>query len=348
MKKSLSGPDYSQLQHDPEHQDTHAQHQQTSRKDKAQLLNFTSSSLKAAVLSGLLYTTSSAALTLLNKKVLVHYGFTAVHALLCFHCMLAVLLVKACSLLQLAQIEPLTLELVQIWLPVNLIFVGMLATNFYALQTVGVGMVSILKNLANLFIIIGDYVFFKRTYSWHIWLCLSLMIVSVVAGGATDVQFSLGGYGWQMVNNVFTAAYALYLSRVTEKLGSHTVEHKPLNQLSMVYYNNVLTIPVSLLIVVFTGEFQDLLQQPALRDTSFQVYATLGGVLGFCLSFSSIWFVSLTTATLYSLMGSLNKVVVAAVGIWLFQESTEPRNLASIIVGLAAGALLPFIKSYVS
>jgi hypothetical protein len=46
-----------------------------------------------------------------------------------------------------AQVEPLSWELVRIWMPVNLLFVAMLATNFAALQLVGVGMVSVLKNL---------------------------------------------------------------------------------------------------------------------------------------------------------------------------------------------------------
>jgi len=42
--------------------------------------------------------------------------------------------------------------------------------------------VSILKNLSNLFIIIGDRVCFNRTYSWHVWACLVLMIGSVMTG----------------------------------------------------------------------------------------------------------------------------------------------------------------------
>lgn len=40
------------------------------------------------------------------------------------------------------------------------------------------------------------------------------MVVSVLLGGATDSQFSAVGYCWQLVNCLFTAAYALYLSKV--------------------------------------------------------------------------------------------------------------------------------------
>jgi len=298
----------------------------------------------AAVLSGVLYSLSSAALTLLNKKVLVHYDFTAVHALLCFHCMLAVVLVQGCRLFGLTQVEPLSWELVRIWMPVNVIFVAMLATNFYALQLVGVGMVSVLKNLSNLFIICGDYIFFARTYSWHVWVCLVLMAASVVAGGATDAHFSWQGYAWQMANNVFTAGYALYLSRVTERVSNATHDHKPINQMSMVYYNNMLSIPLTLLLVLLRGELVGFGQQQALYQPSFQALAVLGGLFGFTVSLTSIWFVSLTTATFYSLVGSFNKVIVAAAGIWWFNEQSGVRNLASIAAGLLAGTLLPFIK----
>lgn len=38
-------------------------------------------------------------------------------------------------------------KLVLLWFPVNLIFVSMIGTSFYALQTVGVGMVTVWKNL---------------------------------------------------------------------------------------------------------------------------------------------------------------------------------------------------------
>jgi hypothetical protein len=95
------------------------------------------------LVSGTIYCISSGALTLLNKEVLAHYNYHAVYSLLMFHCALAVLFVHAAVMLGLATIEPLTVQVIRLWLPVNVIFVGMLATNFYALQTVGVGMVSV-------------------------------------------------------------------------------------------------------------------------------------------------------------------------------------------------------------
>ncbi len=74
-------------------------------------------------------------------QALAAYGFTAPNSLLCFQCLLAALLVKVAELCGFAHqpVQPLRWKLVRIWLPVNLVFVGMTGSSFYALKEVGVG-----------------------------------------------------------------------------------------------------------------------------------------------------------------------------------------------------------------
>ncbi len=70
-------------------------------------------------------------------------------------------------------------------------------------------------------------------------------------------------------------------------------------RLLQVYYNNLLSLPPILALMWYFGEFHGLLQQPALRVPAFLAVSSLGGVLGFAISFSSLWFLSQTTATIY-------------------------------------------------
>lgn len=49
---------------------------------------------------------------------------------------LAVVLARLIAFVGLGRIEPLTWQVARMWMPVNLIFVAMLATNFYALKIV--------------------------------------------------------------------------------------------------------------------------------------------------------------------------------------------------------------------
>jgi len=60
--------------------------------------------------------------------------------------------------------QPFNLEIAKVWFPANCIFVGMLWTSFLPLQLLTVGMVSVLKNITNLFTIAGDIAFYGKSY----------------------------------------------------------------------------------------------------------------------------------------------------------------------------------------
>jgi len=57
-----------------------------------------------------------------------------------------------------------------------------------------------------------------------------------------------------------------------------------------------------------------------------------------------IWYLQ-TTATIYSLVGALNKMPVAIFGLVIFHEPTNSKNLSSIILGLLAGVLFVRAKN---
>jgi GDP-mannose transporter len=78
---------------------------------------------------------------------------------------------------------------------------------------------------------------------------------------------------------------------------------------------------------------------PALRSPEFLFIAALSCGIGFSISYAALWFLSTTTPTTYSLVGSLNKIPVAIIGIVAFKAPTTRANVASISVGLLAGVL---------
>ena len=79
---------------------------------------------------------------LLNKAALSSFHFTATNSLLFFQCALCVVLVYASALAGWVEVEPLNWNIVRVWMPVNLLFTSMIGTGFYALQMMGVQMVS--------------------------------------------------------------------------------------------------------------------------------------------------------------------------------------------------------------
>ncbi len=282
-------------------------------------------------------------MVLLNKAALSSFDFTSPVSLLFFQCFVCVVLVKVWETAGFIRLEPFSWKIVQLWFPVNVIFVGMTWSSFAALKNLGVPMATVLKNLTNLFVIAGDMTFYGKRYGLYVWITLALMTVSALCGAVTDLEFNPVGYTWQLVNCAFTAGYSLYLRGAMDRVVTLTRNNTKLDEFSMVFYNNLLSLPLIMALMVIYGELSSLPQEPAWGDNLFICAFIASGLLAFFISFASLWFLSTTTATVYSLTGSLNKIPVAIIGLWAFSAPADAKNIASVLVGLLAGVI--FVKA---
>jgi len=296
-----------------------------------------------SLLSGLAYCIASCSMILVNKFVLSGYGFSAGIFLMLYQNIVSVAIVSTLSLSGVIQTEPLTWKLIKVWLPVNIIFVGMLITSMFSLKYINVAMLTILKNVANVLTASGETYFFKKQHGRQVWISLLLMIISAIAGGVTDHSFHAVGYTWQFFNCLLTASYSLTLRHVMDSAKQATKSGN-LNELSMVLLNNVLSLPSGIILVLGFNEVEYLLETPLLRTPMFWLVITASGVLGLAISFTSMWFLRQTSATTYSLVGSLNKIPLSITGILLFKVRTSMENSISILLGLLAGVFFARAK----
>jgi GDP-mannose transporter len=105
----------------------------------------------------------------------------------------------------------------------------------------------------------------------QVWCCLGLMILSALMGGWSDLTFTLSGYAWQLVNCLFTAAYSLYLSGVIRRVSQQQHDKQQLSELSMVYYNNLLSVPPLAMLSLVSGELWKLRGYQGIWNLEFQV-----------------------------------------------------------------------------
>ncbi|XP_057738999.1 GDP-mannose transporter GONST1 [Arachis stenosperma] len=296
-----------------------------------------------ALLSGIAYCLSSCGMILVNKFVLSSYNFNAGISLMLYQNFISVVIVATLSLLGLVSTEPLTWKLIKVWLPVNVIFVGMLVTSMFSLKYINVAMVTVLKNVTNVITALGEMYLFNKQHDNRVWTALFLMIISAVTGGITDLSFNATGYAWQTLNCFLTASYSLTLRRVMDT-AKQVTKSGDLNEFSMVLLNNTLSMPLGIFLILVFNEVDYLLTTPLLRLPSFWMVMTLSGFLGLGISFSSMWFLHQTGATTYSLVGSLNKIPLSVAGILLFHVPTSLQNSASIFFGLLAGVFFARAK----
>lgn len=240
-------------------------------------------------------------------------------------------------------VEPLSWNIAKVWYPSTLLFVGMLATSFWALRELGIATSNVLKNTTNILIVFAEYVLYSRVYSRLIWGTMLLMVFSAISTGVTDIAFSASGYTWQTLNNALTAANWIYLKIAMEKVKMCTVNGDKLDEYSLVFLNNLLSLPLILLLMAFNGE-HDFYKQEALKSPMFILVATLSGVFAFGISFTVMWFLSTTTPATFSIVGCLNKVPISLLGLLFFDKDWSIANVSSVMLGLLAGLLFVLAK----
>ncbi|CAO2825153.1 unnamed protein product [Amaranthus hypochondriacus] len=295
------------------------------------------------LVSGAAYCLSSCSMILLNKVVLSTYNFNAGITLMFYQNLISTIIVVALSICGFISVEKLNTKLIRVWMPVNIIFVGMLVSGMYSLKHINVAMVTILKNVTNIMTAIGDYYLFRRAQNRKVWTAMFLMIISAVSGGITDLSFDATGYAWQIMNCVLTASYSLTLRMAMEKAKQLT-KSGSLNEVSMVLLNNLLSLPFAMILIVIFDEWSYVTNTNVVTEPMFWAAATLSGLLGLAISFTSMWFLGQSSPTTYSLVGSLNKIPISLAGIVLFNVPVSVPNLFSILFGLFAGVFFARAK----
>ncbi|KAK3035423.1 hypothetical protein RJ639_032848 [Escallonia herrerae] len=320
------------------------------------------------VLAGTAYCISSCSMILLNKIVLSSYAFNAGISLMFYQNLISTVLVVILSLCGAVSVEKLNWKLIKVWIPVNVIFVGMLVSGMYSLKYINIAMVTILKNVTNILTAIGELYMFRKRQNQKVWTAMFLMviqipvnvnevpftvpllqdtayiqIISAISGGITDLSFDTLGYAWQISNCILTASYSLTLRRVMDKAKLMT-KSGCLNEVSMVLLNNLLSLPFAVFLILLFDEWDYVTNVDVIRIPMFWVVATASGLLGLAISFTSMWFLNQTGPTTYSLVGSLNKIPISVAGIVLFKVPVSVPNLFSILFGLFAGVFFARAK----
>ncbi|KAK6138282.1 hypothetical protein DH2020_027973 [Rehmannia glutinosa] len=297
-----------------------------------------------ALLSGLAYCFSSCGMILVNKYVLSSYDFNAGIALMMYQNFVAVVVVSVLSFLGIITTEPLTWRLIKVWLPVNVIFVGMLVTSMFSLKYINVAMVTVLKNVTNVITAVGEISF--QQYQEDLQIShfmpldthgsLSIVFDSIIFLSRHKNLFSVKSVRLMLL---------LYLTlRRLMDTAKQVTKSGDLNEFSMVMLNNSLSLPLGILLIFVFNEVDYLSETPLLRLPTFWLVMTFSGFLGLAISFTSMWFLHQTGATTYSLVGSLNKIPLSVAGILLFKVPTSLENSASIFFGLLAGVLFARAK----
>ncbi len=292
----------------------------------------------AAIVSCFTYTFCSITMVLANKALASGYKADIDFLVIAFQSVCAVALVLGCDL---AGVIPqgsthFDKKVALQWLPVNVFFVAMLSTGFLSLKHLNVPMVTIFKNLTNVGIMWGEWKFHGAYVSTGAIVSCAIMILGAVLAAANDITFSAVGYFWMVMNCLCTAGYVLYMKHATQ-----TVR---LPKFGMVFYNNLLSLPILLTVAALRGEYHAFFATPALHTAPYLTLSLYAGMVGFFLNLATLWCVSNNSATTYAVVGALNKIPLALLGWFLFKTPITNKALVFLSMSMCGGFLYTYTK----
>ena len=255
----------------------------------------------------LLYCVSGTLLTLVNKLAVLVLPLP--HTLLLFQNGVTVALLLAISAAAPSAVggplPPLTAAVARDWLPLTLLFVGMLASSLLALQAVSAVTLIVVRNLGTLVVAFFERIVLGTQISTLTVGTLVGILLGTAIYGLYDLQFSAVGYAWLVVNIACTAAFQIYAKGLIAGLPKSGPG--ALGPFGMSYYNNIISLPVFAAIVLATHEHVDAAALVSALTPVGWATVTASALLGFTLSTSAFLVNTLVSATSMMVANNVNK-----------------------------------------
>eukprot|EP01013_Petalomonas_cantuscygni_P040109 TRINITY_DN718_c0_g2_i1.p1 TRINITY_DN718_c0_g2~~TRINITY_DN718_c0_g2_i1.p1 ORF type:complete len:363 (+),score=67.85 TRINITY_DN718_c0_g2_i1:97-1185(+) len=253
---------------------------------------------------------SSIAMMSGNKLAITHFHLPA--TLVLFQ------VIGTICLLQLKrnEITPLEPRKVLMWLPCTLLFTFMLTTSLFSLKAVTISTVLIFRNGGNIINAFAEWFFLGKPVTFRVFLSLAMTVAGATVYGYTNADFSPVGLFWILANVIGQVAYGIYVKH----LMVHKGEELSLSKFGMSFYNNVLCIPLLLIIIIAAGE------APRIVEVAFDVSAVgwlcvgVTCVVGYFISVSGFALQQVVSATAFMVINNANKIANILFGIFLLRD----------------------------
>jgi len=147
----------------------------------------------------------------------------------------------------------------------------------------------------------------------------------------TKGQFNATGYCWVAINLIAMAGYSLYVKwfGLQNKCSANT----------MSTYNNMLSLPAMLVLVVLHAETFDVIDAFSSLSIWSRAIVLLSCLLGFLLSYFGFIAQDVFSPTAWVMINNLNKIPAIILGVVVFGDSLSSVGLCGLIVCVAGGFL---------
>ena len=210
------------------------------------------------------------------------------------------------------------------------------ACGLLGLKLVNVPMFFCIRRLVPLFILVTEWLFQGRVASPGVRVAVCIIAGATVLAGWDSLVDDFGGFAITGLNNFFTAG-----AFIMQKQFNETTR---LSTFTVVYYNALVALPLTLLMAIVMGEpakFAGFVGAPTAFWVTFAVASCMGLVLTYTSVLSNVYNSPLAT----SITGNGKDIVTTAVGWSLFGGfKATPRSVSGLLLSFLGAAMYSYVN----
>jgi GDP-mannose transporter len=288
------------------------------------------------ILSVVLYSLCSGTLVLLNKIILHHLPYPSL--VVSFQLAAAIVAIYSLNLMRVVDVDPIRWRHVVPYL----YYVGAFALGVYcnmkSLTQSNVETVIVFRALSPCIVAFLDAIFLGREYpSRRSWIGLLILVLGACGYASSDASFRSRGasaYTWPF----------LYLCVISFEMayGKSIIRSVDLKTLSgPVLYTNILGLVPMLAFAAMGNEYhsfqEDRSKQPV--TSTAVTFLAMGCIVGTGIGYSSWWCRDKVSATSFTLIGVVNKILTILLNLCIWDKHAPPRGIASLLLCLVGGSI---------
>lgn len=289
-------------------------------------------SVRKVIFAIVFYSLCSSSMLVVNKMAMKALPVPALVSLI--QLVICAVFIQLLGILGMTKVDAITWSKVKPFSLFVLAFSTGLYANMKALQASSVGTIIVFRACCPLSVAFVEYLFMGRMFPGpRSLLSLVVVIFGAYAYVSMDSEFQLNGiaaYFWVFVWYVlicFQMAYGKALEGSVE-----------LTMWGRVLYTNLLSIPPTLVLGASLGDFEKM---DAVEDTSVDAvfWVILSSVIGILIGYSGWLCRSVCSATSYTLVGVINKMLTIIMNVAFIEQNASPESIAALILCLVGGTM---------
>uniref|UniRef100_A0A8D2JBQ4 Sugar phosphate transporter domain-containing protein n=1 Tax=Varanus komodoensis TaxID=61221 RepID=A0A8D2JBQ4_VARKO len=261
---------------------------------------------RGGLLSALFYGTCSFLIVLVNKTVLTAYRFPSPVFLGIGQMVTTILILYVSKLNKIIHFPDFDKSIPKKLFPLPLIYVGNHISGLISTSKLSLPMFTVLRKFTIPLTLLLEVVVLGKRYPLNIIISVTAIILGAFIAAGSDLTFSLEGYASVLLNDFFTAANGVYTKQ--------KIDPKELGKYGVIFYNACFVVIPTVLICVFTGDFQQATDFKQWTNVLFIFQFLLSCLLGFLLIYSTVLCSHYNSALTTTVVGALKNVSIAYIG----------------------------------